>query len=192
MTKISNYIAHQPQPAQAHLTLMYHTLQQALPNAQERISYQMPAFWQGQVLVYFGAAKNFLGFYPTAAPIAEFASQLTAFHTSKGAIQFPYDRPLPVELIVAITQWRADHVQLRTAPTRRKQAVMPPAIATQLQAQRLQAAFDARPQYQQTDYLNWIAQAKREATKVKRLTQMLAELKAGDVYMKQTWHPGKK
>lgn len=188
MSGISDYIAQQPDLAQPHLTAIYRTLQLALPAAEERISYSMPAFWEGQVLVYFGANRNFLGFYPTAAPINEFSDQLKPYQTSKGAIQFPYDRPLPVDLIKAIAKWRASHVEKRTAPRRRPKAMMPKKIAENLQAHQLLEAFDARPQYQQTDYLNWIAQAKREATRAKRLEQMLAELKAGDVYMKQPWH----
>lgn len=188
MTQISDYIAQQPDIAQPHLTTIYHALQLTLPAAEERISYSMPAFWQGQVLVYFGANRDFLGFYPTAAPIIEFADQLKPYQTSKGAIQFPYDQPLPVELIKAIAQWRASHVEKRTAPKRRPKAVMPEKIAEDLQTHELREAFDARPQYQQTDYLNWIAQAKREVTQTKRLEQMLDELKSGDVYMKQPWH----
>ena len=189
MTEISDYIVHQRVLAQPHLTAMYQALQQALPTAKERISYSMPAFRQGQVLVYFGANRDFLGFYPTAAPIAQFAEQLAGYRTSKGAIQFPYDQPLPVDLIVEIAQWRASHLEQRTAPERRAKAVMPDAIAETLSQNQLREAFDARPPYQQTDYLNWIAQAKREVTRQKRLTQMLAELKAGNLYMKQPWHP---
>ena len=188
MTQISDYIAQQPDIAQPHLMAIYHALQLALPAAEERISYSMPAFWQGQVLVYFGANRNFLGFYPTVAPIIAFADQLTPYQTSKGAIQFPYDQPLPVDLIKAMAQWRVSHVEKRTAPKRRPKAVMPDHIAERLAVNHLREAFDARPQYQQTDYLNWIAQAKREATQTKRLEQMLDELKAGDVYMKQPWH----
>lgn len=188
MTQISNYIAQQPDIAQPHLMAIYHALQLALPAAEERISYGMPAFWQGQVLVYFGANRNFLGFYPTAAPIIAFADQLTPYQTSKGAIQFPYDQPLPVDLIKAMAQWRASHVEKRTAPKRRPKAAMPDHIAERLAVDHMRSAFDARPQYQQTDYLNWVAQAKREATRTKRLEQMLDELKAGDVYMKQPWH----
>lgn len=188
MSDIADYIAQQPDIAQPHLMAIYQALQSALPVAEERISYSMPAFWQGQVLVYFGANRDFLGFYPTAAPIIEFADQLKPYHTSKGAIQFPYDQPLPVDLIKAIAQWRATHVEKRTASKRRPKVVMPDHIAESLQTHELREAFDARPQYQQTGYLNWIAQAKREATQTKRLEQMLTELKAGDVYMKQPWH----
>lgn len=188
MTEIETYISQQPSVAQPHLHAMYQLLKQTLPQAQERISYGMPAFWQGQVLVYFGANANFLGFYPTAAPIAEFASRLEGYHTSKGAVQFPYAKPLPLDLISAMVAWRAVHVEQHTPPKRRPKAVMPDGIAQILATEKLREAFDARPAYQQTDYLNWIAQAKRPETQSKRRDQMLAELRAGDVYMKQPWH----
>jgi len=68
---------------------------------------------------------------------------------------------------------------------------MPPAIRRALSERGVLAAYRARPAYQQNDYLGWIAQAKREATQQKRLTQMLDELQRGDVYMNMAWHAGK-
>ncbi|MCI1985108.1 MAG: DUF1801 domain-containing protein [Lactobacillus sp.] len=106
MTVITTYIAHQPALAQPHLKTIYAVLKVALPQATEKISYGMPTFWQGQAVVYFGANKQHLGFYPTPAPIAAFADQLKGYRTSKGAIQFPYAEPLPTALITAIAQWR--------------------------------------------------------------------------------------
>ncbi|MGE3771757.1 MAG: YdeI/OmpD-associated family protein [Gammaproteobacteria bacterium] len=64
---------------------------------------------------------------------------------------------------------------------------MPAAVRRALEQQKLTAAYDRRPPYQRNDYLGWIARAKTEATKQKRLDQMLAELKAGDKYMKMAW-----
>lgn len=75
------------------------------------------------------------------------------------------------------------------ALTRPKQP-MPEAVETALDAAGLRAAYDARPAYQRNDYLWWINSAKRAETKEKRLVQMLAELAAGDVYMKMTWRAG--
>src|SRR5574343_1661417 len=81
-------------------------IQKAAPKATEVISYGMPAFKQQRVLVYFAASKQHLGFYPTAAPIQVFAEELAEYKTSKGAIQFPYNKPLPVKLIRAIVKYR--------------------------------------------------------------------------------------
>ncbi len=81
-------------------------IRKAAPQSQEVISYGMPAFKQHGVLVYFAAAKEHIGFYPTPAPIQFFADELTEYKTSKGAIQFPYNKPLPVRLITKIVKYR--------------------------------------------------------------------------------------
>ena len=67
---------------------------------------------------------------------------------------------------------------------------MPDEVRTALRERGLMQAFDARPPYQRNDYLGWIARAKREETRRRRLAQMLDELEAGDVYMKMAWRPG--
>ena len=74
--------------------------------ADEVISYNMPAFKNNKVLVYFAANKNHIGFYPTPSAILEFNKELKDYKTSKGAIQFPLDKPLPIELIKKIIEFR--------------------------------------------------------------------------------------
>lgn len=64
---------------------------------------------------------------------------------------------------------------------------MPDFVAEALVESGLQAAYDARPDYQRNDYLGWINKAKRDATKRKRLAQMLDELRSGDTYMNMPW-----
>lgn len=81
-------------------------IRKAAPQSQEVISYGMPAFKQHGVLVYFAAAKEHIGFYPTSAPILFFADELTEYKTSKGAIQFPFNKPLPTQLITKIVKFR--------------------------------------------------------------------------------------
>ena len=78
----------------------------ALPDAEETIAYGMPAFRQKVNIVYYAGYKNHIGFYPSPAPIAHFAEDLKGFKTSKGAIQFPLDKPLPVTLIRRMVKWR--------------------------------------------------------------------------------------
>lgn len=72
---------------------------------------------------------------------------------------------------------------------RRPEHPMPEFVARALDAQDLRACYDARPWYQRNDYIGWINAAKREETKVRRLEQMLDELRTGDVYMKMAWRP---
>lgn len=88
------------------LQKMRQAIQQAAPKAIETISYGMPAFKQHKVLVYYAMNKNHIGFYPTANPIVVFKNELAAYKTSKGAIQFPLDKPLPVALIKKIVKLR--------------------------------------------------------------------------------------
>jgi len=64
---------------------------------------------------------------------------------------------------------------------------MPEFVRSALETHGLRERYDARPWYQRNDYLGWIDRAKREETKLKRLDQMLEELKAGDLYMKMLW-----
>jgi uncharacterized protein YdeI (YjbR/CyaY-like superfamily) len=71
--------------------------------------------------------------------------------------------------------------------TARPREAMPRAIASALTGARLRAAYVRRPPYQRNDYLRWIRDAKRDTTRRKRIEQMLAELRQGDVYMKMKW-----
>ena len=85
-------------------------LVKALPEAQEKISYSMPALFWKQNLVYYGASKNHIGLYPTSSGVEAFKDQLTGLTFTKGAIQFPLDKPLPQDLIVKIALFRRDEV----------------------------------------------------------------------------------
>lgn len=67
---------------------------------------------------------------------------------------------------------------------------MPAEVKQALTSNDLIAAYEARPAYQQNDYLGWIARAKRADTRQKRIDQMISELKAGDSYMNMKWRPG--
>lgn len=104
---ISDYFASIDPTHKMALTTLCQVIVAAAPESTEVISYNMPAIKQNdQVLVYYAANKTKLGLYPTTRPIEEFKDQLKPYQTSKGAIQLPYDKPLPVELITAIVQSR--------------------------------------------------------------------------------------
>lgn len=108
---IDEYIAGFPNDIQKLLTIVRETIHKAAPEAVETISYQMPAFRQGGVLVYFAAFKNHVGFFPTSSGVAAFQEKLTNFKTSKGTIQLPFDKPLPLDLITEITKFRVEEVK---------------------------------------------------------------------------------
>lgn len=103
---VDAYIATFPQNIQEILQQLRCAIREAAPDAQETISYQMPAFKQNGVLVYFAAFKNHIGFFPTAAGIEAFKDRLGAYKRSKGTIQFPLDKPLPLDLVKEIVRFR--------------------------------------------------------------------------------------
>lgn len=79
------------------------TIKEAVPeDTEERISYGIPTYtWHGNLL-HFSGYETHIGFYPGSGPIKQFASELTDYKTGKGTIQFPLDKPLPIELIKQI------------------------------------------------------------------------------------------
>lgn len=105
---IDQYIAGFPENVQAILGQIRATIKQAVPEAEETISYAMPAFrLNGRTLVYFAAFKNHIGFYPIPSGIDAFRKELSAYKTGKGSVQFPLDKPVPLDLITQIVKYRA-------------------------------------------------------------------------------------
>ena len=104
---IDAYIAQFPSEVQSVLHELRKVIREAVPDAEEKISYQMPAFYLHGNLVYFAAYKNHIGFYPTASGIEAFKKELSAFKGAKGSVQFPIDQLLPFELIKKIVRYRA-------------------------------------------------------------------------------------
>ena len=115
METIDEYITAQPLEKRASLEKIRSIIQKAAPKATEVISYGMPAFKQDGILVYFAAFKNHYGLFPTASPIVIFKKELLPYKTSKGAIQFPADKPLPIKLIKAIVKLRITQNKEKTA-----------------------------------------------------------------------------
>ncbi len=103
---IDKYIAEFPEKTKLVLEQLRQTIRAAAPDAEEVIGYQMPAFKQNGILVYFAGYKNHIGFYPTGSGIEAFKLRLSEFKWSKGTIQFLLDKPLPVDLITEIVQFR--------------------------------------------------------------------------------------
>lgn len=108
---IDEYIAAFPAEIQQLLKKMRATIQKAAPQAVEAIKYRMPTFVLHQNLVHFAACKAHIGFYPTPSAIKAFATELSVYQSSKGAVQFPLDQPMPWSLITKIVQFRVKEVQ---------------------------------------------------------------------------------
>ena len=102
---IREYIASQDESIRLRLNAVYDTIRAAIPEAEERLSWGMPTFWKGHNIIHFAPAKRHIGLYPGAEAVAFFAPRLTGYKTSKGAIQLPDDRELPLALIAEIARW---------------------------------------------------------------------------------------
>ncbi|MEQ1799038.1 MAG: DUF1801 domain-containing protein [Lacibacter sp.] len=103
---VDAYIKQFPPEVQAMLQKLRAAIKAAAPKAEEVISYQMPAYTYHGMLVYFAAYKNHIGFYPTGSGIEAFKKELSVYKGSKGAVQFPLDKPLPLALIKQIVKFR--------------------------------------------------------------------------------------
>jgi len=82
------------------------TVRAAAPGAAEGLKWSMPAYSYRRILVTFAAFKHHIGFYPTPPAVKAFAKQLSGYKTASGSIQFPLDKPLPLDLIRKITAFR--------------------------------------------------------------------------------------
>lgn len=113
MTLISEYIEAAPAEQKPHLEALYRLAKELLPEASEKISYGIPTFYQHENLLHFAGMQKHLGFYPTPKVIEHFAAQLVSYKTSKGAVQFPYQKPLPESLIRKMILERKKELRLK-------------------------------------------------------------------------------
>lgn len=118
---IDEYIATFPRDRQKILKELRETIRKAAPQAEEKISYQMPAFAQEGNLVYFASLKDHIGFYPTPSGIEAFRDELAIYRSTKGAVQFPIDKPLPMTLISKVVKFRvAENLKKAEIKARKK------------------------------------------------------------------------
>ena len=103
---IDEYIESFPEDIQVILNEIRVTIQKAAPDAKEKISYSMPAFEQNGILVYFAAYKNHIGFYALPTGHENFKKELSNYKSGKGSVQFPLNKPIPLDLITKIVQFR--------------------------------------------------------------------------------------
>ena len=106
-TTVDEYIKTFPKDIQVLLNKVRTTILEKAPEAIESIAYNMPAYkTKGKPLVYFAGYKNHIGFYATPTGHAEFANELSKYKQGKGSVQFPLDKPIPIELIGRIVEFR--------------------------------------------------------------------------------------
>ena len=105
ITTIDDYILAQDEPVQDRLWAVYNAIATAIPDAEARISWKMPTFWKGRNIIHFAAGKKHIGIYPGPDTVEYFRPRLQEYKTSKGAIQLPNSRELPLDLIMEIAVW---------------------------------------------------------------------------------------
>lgn len=119
---IDDYILQFSASVQTTLQQLRSVIKEAAPDADEKISWQMPTFVLHGNLVHFAAYKKHVGFYPGASGIEAFKNQLTEYKTSKGAVQFPIGKPIPYALISEIVRFRvSENTEISQAKTPDKQ-----------------------------------------------------------------------
>jgi uncharacterized protein YdhG (YjbR/CyaY superfamily) len=103
---VDEYISTFPQEIQEKLNKLRNVIKEAAPEAEEKISWQMPTFTLHGNLIHFAAHKNHIGLYPAPSGTEKFKEELSEYKCSKGAIQFPYKKPIPYDLISEIVKFR--------------------------------------------------------------------------------------
>ena len=112
---IDSYIASFPADVQQLLQDIRATIAKAAPKATEDIKYAMPTFVHHGNLVHFAGYAHHIGFYPAPSGIENFEEELKKYKTSKGAIQFPLDKPIPRKLVTAIVKFRLQENERKAA-----------------------------------------------------------------------------
>ncbi|UMY67112.1 MULTISPECIES: iron chaperone [unclassified Flavobacterium] len=119
-TSVEAYIERFSGEVRQRLEQMRRVIRETAPDAEEKISYGMPAYFDAGALVYFAAFAHHTGFYATPTGHEAFKEALSSYKQGKGSVQFPHDRPLPIELIEAIVRYRLSENRNRTKSNFRK------------------------------------------------------------------------
>ena len=112
---IDAYIAGFPEVVQAILQQIRRTIHETAPEATEAISYGMPTFKLHGNLVHFGAFKSHIGFYPVPSGMEAFKDELAGYKQGKGSVQFPLNKPMPLDLIRRMVEFRVQESKGKAA-----------------------------------------------------------------------------
>lgn len=110
---VEEYIASFPSDLQERLVHLRQFIRGLVPEAGEKMAYGIPTFTLNGNLVHYAAYRSHIGFYPGAEAMQHFLPELSAYHTSKGTVQFPLDQPLPLALIEKIVKYRVAQSQAK-------------------------------------------------------------------------------
>jgi uncharacterized protein YdhG (YjbR/CyaY superfamily) len=111
MNAIDEYINQFPSDIREKLNAIRKVIIQTAPQAIEKISYKMPAFYWKENLIYFAAFKTHIGIYPTSKPIEVFKEELVSYSCSKGTIKIDFNQEIPIEIIEKIVLFRLEEVE---------------------------------------------------------------------------------
>lgn len=111
---IDEYIAASPSKVRPILKRIRKTIREAAPQAEEIISYRMPAFRQGGVLIYFAAFNEHIGLYPPVRGSSSLEKKAAPYAGEKGNLRFPLDHPIPYDLIASIVEFRVRQSKAKT------------------------------------------------------------------------------
>ena len=113
---IDDYIADFPEDVQLKMEKIRAAIRKAAPQAEEAMKYGIPTFVLHGNLIHFAGYKNHIGLYPGSKPIEEFEDELAGYETSKGTVQFPLDKRIPLGLITKITKFCVARNKERASP----------------------------------------------------------------------------
>ena len=106
-TSINEYISTLPENAQKAMGEIIAAIKDVVPDAEEHISYNMPAFKvNGEYFIHFSAWKNHIGMYPIPAGNEAFQKQIEQYRSAKSSLNFPLDKPMPIKLIEKVIKFR--------------------------------------------------------------------------------------
>ncbi|MBN2173946.1 MAG: DUF1801 domain-containing protein [Bacteroidales bacterium] len=117
---VDDYLSYFPGEINDKLQSIRKAIKEVAPDAEEVISYNMPAFKQNGIICWYAAHKEHIGFYPAANAIVVFKDELKNFKTSKGAVQFPNETPIPIDLVQNIIRFRIQENLEKIAAKRKK------------------------------------------------------------------------
>ena len=119
---VDEYFSVLPAKTKTHMKDMRTAIKKAAPQAEELISYNMPAFKCQGMLVYYAAHTEHIGFYPVSSAIRAFEKDLVKYERSKGTIRFPLDKPIPIDLVRKIVKFRVNENAEKAIAKEKKKA----------------------------------------------------------------------
>lgn len=102
---IEAYIASQQEEIRSLLSNLHRVVSASIPDAEHRMSWGMPTYWKGDNIIHFVAHAKHVGIHIGSDVLDHFQNQLRSYKTGKGSVQFPYDKPIPYDLIAEMARW---------------------------------------------------------------------------------------